>query len=317
MATEEKPNVYNKHEMLEKLEQCGLQISFEALNSYIQELKIYAIFENEEGIELFDNPSFEKILDFAREKSVVEFTPETPQEYVKKSLLELAQESVQEFKVVSEPEPMAEPAPEPHDEPAPEQHDEPVQESVPEPKVELIEEFTQKLVNETEEKPAHDLIHEFAQKLTSELEPPTLEKTQEPLLEPEPTEQIEQPAIQSAQALSLPPQQVSNSFKLDISENTLNMVARAIAKKVTKNVTEALGAQGINSETEKKLTELEQNNTKLLDANSTLNSKLGEIENENQKLRLLLREANQNLNAYKPAAFGLYKFTGNKKAGRE
>jgi len=92
-----------------------------------------------------------------------------------------------------------------------------------------------------------------------------------------------------------------NAFKLDISEDTLNMIARSIAKKVAKHV-DAIYS-GSDSDNTQKIALYEEHNRQL-------NAKLEESEEENRRLRLLLNEANHNLNLYKPAAFGLYKFTG-------
>ncbi len=99
------------------------------------------------------------------------------------------------------------------------------------------------------------------------------------------------------------PVNVENAFKLDISENTLNMIARSIAKKITKQVDIFYSS---DSDKMQKIALYEEQNQQLT-------TKLEESEKENQRLRLLLNEANHNLNLYKPTAFGLYKFTGKKR----
>lgn len=96
------------------------------------------------------------------------------------------------------------------------------------------------------------------------------------------------------------PLPVENAFKLDISENTLNMIARSIAKKIAKQVDMIYST---DSDKMQKITLYEEQNQQL-------SAKLDEAEKENQRLRLLLNQANHNLNLYKPTAFGLYKFTG-------
>ncbi|MBR5304663.1 MAG: hypothetical protein IKU37_07555 [Candidatus Gastranaerophilales bacterium] len=88
-----------------------------------------------------------------------------------------------------------------------------------------------------------------------------------------------------------------NEFKLDISERTLNMIARSMAKKIAKHVNQIFSGDIKSSE---KLQEIEQQNKKL-------EKRAQELEDQNKKLRLLLAESNKNLNSYKPSMFGLYK----------
>ena len=89
----------------------------------------------------------------------------------------------------------------------------------------------------------------------------------------------------------------SNEFKLDISERTLNMIARSMAKKIAKHVNQIF-ADDLNFSA--KIKEIEQKNKKL-------EQRARDLEDQNKKLRLLLTESNKNLNSYKPSIFGLYK----------
>ena len=97
-------------------------------------------------------------------------------------------------------------------------------------------------------------------------------------------------------------QKPENAFKFDISEKTLNMIARAIAKKIAKQVSAVLSNNdGIN--------------TKLIQAekkSEILEQKIATLEEQNKKLKLLLVESNKNLNSYKPTFFGLYRFVRRK-----
>ena len=88
-----------------------------------------------------------------------------------------------------------------------------------------------------------------------------------------------------------------NEFKLDISERTLNMIARSMAKKIAQHVNKIFSGDIKSSE---KLQEIEEKNKKL-------EQRAKELEDQNKKLRLLLAESNKNLNSYKPSMFGLYK----------
>ena len=93
----------------------------------------------------------------------------------------------------------------------------------------------------------------------------------------------------------------SNEFKLDISERTLNMIARSMAKKIVKYVNQLYGGDPKAAE---KFEEV-QKELKKLEARGK------ELEDQNKKLRLLLAESNRNYNAlsnsFQPSFFGLYK----------
>ncbi len=91
--------------------------------------------------------------------------------------------------------------------------------------------------------------------------------------------------------------QSGNEFKLDISERTLNMIARTMAKKIAKYVGSIMAQDAKQSS---KVAEFEEENRRLT-------QKARELEEQNRKLRLLLAESNKNLNSYKPSIFGLYK----------
>lgn len=88
-----------------------------------------------------------------------------------------------------------------------------------------------------------------------------------------------------------------SEFKLDISEKTLNVIAKAMAKKIFKHIN-ALFSQ--ETKASPKVTGLEEENKKLT-------KKLKELDEYNKKLRILLAESNKNLNSFQPTFFGLYK----------
>ncbi len=94
-----------------------------------------------------------------------------------------------------------------------------------------------------------------------------------------------------------PAQNAAGEFKLDISERTLSMIARSMAKKIAKHVNSLCSADMKNSQ---QVAQIEQKNEELEKKNR-------ELEEQNKKLRLLLAESNKNLNSYKPSVFGLYK----------
>lgn len=97
-----------------------------------------------------------------------------------------------------------------------------------------------------------------------------------------------------------------NAFKFDISEKTLNMIARTIAKKIAKQVSSILSGE-------------QSNNAKLLEVQSKyseLEARANLLEEQNKKLKLLLTESNKNLNSYRPTFFGLYRFVRKKNKKR-
>ena len=89
----------------------------------------------------------------------------------------------------------------------------------------------------------------------------------------------------------------NNEFKLDISEKTIGMVARTMAKKIAKHVTSLCNQNAGNPA---QIAELKEENRRL-------EQKSKELEDQNKKLCLLLAESNKNLNSYKPSIFGFYR----------
>lgn len=110
---------------------------------------------------------------------------------------------------------------------------------------------------------------------------------------PQQTQQIQQ--VQQEQALAQ-----NNSFKLDISEKTLNMIARVISKKIAKQVNNMLTPDNFK----------EGNLALFIEENKRLSARVKILEDENEYLRRDLRDLKE---SYIPSWFGLYKFTGNKK----
>ena len=107
--------------------------------------------------------------------------------------------------------------------------------------------------------------------------------------------------------IDVTPPKPENAFKFDISEKTLNMIARAIAKKIAKQVSMVLSTD-------------QKNNTKLIQAekkSQMLEQKVNSLEEQNKKLKLLLAQSNKNLNSYKPTFFGLYRFVNRKPEKRK
>ena len=107
--------------------------------------------------------------------------------------------------------------------------------------------------------------------------------------------------------IDVTPRNPQNAFKFDISEKTLNMIARAIAKKIARQVSSLLSGD-------------QKNNTRLLLAekkSEELEKKVSLLEEQNKKLKLLLVESNKNLNSYKPTFFGLYRFVRRKTKKRK
>ncbi len=109
------------------------------------------------------------------------------------------------------------------------------------------------------------------------------------------------PEIKPIQQAQVEPQVAQdNSFKLDISEKTLNMIARVISKKIAKQVNNMLSPDNLK----------DSNLTLFIEENKRLSARVKILEDENEDLRRDLRDIKE---SYTPSWFGLYKYTGNKK----
>lgn len=95
-----------------------------------------------------------------------------------------------------------------------------------------------------------------------------------------------------------------NAFKLDISNQTLNLIAKSIAKRIAVKLNDYYKIN--SSKQDAKLQLFRERTIDLKEKNQAL------VE-ENKKLRVLLLESNRNLNSYKPTIFGLFKFENKKK----
>jgi len=95
-----------------------------------------------------------------------------------------------------------------------------------------------------------------------------------------------------------------NAFKLDISQGTLDMIAKSIAKKIATKLNDYYQQSSEKQNTKLKL--FRERTIELKEKNQALSQ-------ENKKLKSLLLEANSKLNSYKPSLFGLFKYTGKRK----
>ena len=95
-----------------------------------------------------------------------------------------------------------------------------------------------------------------------------------------------------------------NAFKLDISNRTLDMIAKSIAKKIAVKLNDYYKLNSSKQEEKLKL---------FRDRTIDLKEKNQALAQENQKLKNTLMETRRDLNSYKPTIFGLYKFSGRKR----
>ncbi len=95
-----------------------------------------------------------------------------------------------------------------------------------------------------------------------------------------------------------------NAFKLDISNRTLDMIAKSIAKKIAVKLNDYYKLNSLKQE--EKLKQFRDRTIDLKEKNQALAE-------ENQKLKNTLMETRRDLNSYKPTIFGLYKFSGRKR----
>lgn len=95
-----------------------------------------------------------------------------------------------------------------------------------------------------------------------------------------------------------------NAFKLDISNRTLDLIAKAIAKKIAVKLNDYYKLN--SSKQNAKLQMFRDKTIELKEKNQALFA-------ENKKLKTLLFESNKDLNSYKPTIFGLFKYEGKKR----
>lgn len=95
-----------------------------------------------------------------------------------------------------------------------------------------------------------------------------------------------------------------NAFKLDISQGTLDMIAKTIAKKIAIKLNSYYKLN--SSKQNEKLQLFRQRTIELKEKNQML-------ADENRKLKARLLETSRDLESYKPAMFGLFKYTGRKR----
>ncbi len=95
-----------------------------------------------------------------------------------------------------------------------------------------------------------------------------------------------------------------NAFKLDISNRTLDMIAKTIAKKIAVKLNEYYK---LNSSKQDAKLQLFRERT------MDLKEKYQALAEENRKLKNQLIESNRNLNSYKPTVFGLFKYEGKRR----
>lgn len=95
-----------------------------------------------------------------------------------------------------------------------------------------------------------------------------------------------------------------NAFKLDISQGTLDMIAKTIAKKIAIKLNSYYKLN--SSKQNEKLQLFRQRTIELKEKNQML-------ADENRRLKQRLYEADSDLASYKPSVFGLFKYTGRKR----
>lgn len=273
--------IFTKEEIVEKLSQEGYFVDLLTLSDFIKDFKIQAIFEDKDGNELFDKTALEIItskLAPSKGENVSAGEKELEaQELFKQKKGELENIDWKSWNEVSSdllPLKNAQKEENKEADAQQAQNDADVKEENSEPQ----------LPQETQEEDFDDMEllsdsfqaqEKFKNYVISQLEKKNPEFSA---------------------------QNVENAFKLDISEKTISMVAKALAKKIAQQVSLLLVSE-------------QSNNTKLIEAqnhNKELENKISALEDENKKLKILLLESNKNLNSYKPTLFGLYKFVKRK-----
>jgi len=268
--------VFTKIEMAQKLSDRGIFVDIATLESFLKKWNIEAIFENEKGEDLYDKNSFETLYENIKNKSAK--TQEIKEE---------KQEAKQE-------------------------------------ELKSVEENLNEIKWHAWQEVSGDLCKMRPGKSTTEgpLEVPpitplsAISNIAEEIL---PKTVTEEPREKEVGTVSIPPAPLTdpqlqtlltnglrndNVFKLDISEDTLDMIARSIAKKVVKHVNTGLS----------QMPEI-NNKMFLIEAqNEDLQKELDRTKEENLKLQEELEDKRENLGRFKKSIFGFYRFV---RAGRK
>ncbi len=328
-------NVYTKNEILEHLAAKGYYIDNYTLDSFFEQWKVEAIFEDEKGQEFYDKNSLDLIINNLFSASSNDTNESESKETMEKDTKEevATNEQIEKETVDNTP---TEPAQENVEQDKNEQENNNTTEEIKEETEEKTEvtntsnetEVSSKIEDELEdedeeedeniEHPYHKLgtlegamqivskdvkeRQEFEQSLISsgkDIDPDDMSLVSSSFEVQEKFKEY----INSEQYQKDQEQQKNNELKLDISERALNLVARSLARKITKYVGSMYLRDVDNSA---QLSELKEKNRKL-------EHKSRSLEEQNKKLKLLLAESNKNLNSYKPTLFGLYKKVPHKK----
>lgn len=272
-------NVYSKQEILDELSKKGYFIDAYTLDTFLEQWKIEAIYEDEESKEFFDKNTLDIILEnlFKKEKEDENMLEED----TKMPVLEDDEPKAQEQEQAQNEETQIET----------EQNLEQAEQQTEQEHIEAE--------NQTEE--PKDEVQEKLQEETAEAPASSQEEQQDfddiSLISDsfEAQEKFREYVVSqlSKNNVDLTPR---NEFKLDISERTLNMVAKTLAKKITKYVGTICAADAkVAVERDEALVKIDK-----------LETKVEALEEQNRKLRMLLTESNKNLNSYKPGLFGFY-----------
>lgn len=291
-------NAYTKEQILQELSSKGYYIDTYTLDTFFEQSQIEAIFENEQGVEFFDKDTLDMILSSLFEKSKEEVEQENEQDNTEDSIetsdyLEESAENTEETVQDTNTELQKE-------------NESQIEQNQETESVEQEQSFekteTESVQNEnsdTQENTIQVADENLMQQTDNVSEQETQEDFDDMSLISDSFEAQEKfrEYVVSQVAKSGVDMSPKAELKLDVSDRALNMVANAMAKKITKYITTVYR---VDSGSTNKLEELQEKNKQL-------EKKVKTLEEQNKKLRMLLAESNKNLNSYKPGPFGLYK----------
>lgn len=268
-------NVYSKQEILDELAKKGYFIDAYTLDTFFEQWKIEAIYEDEESKEFFDKNTLDVILNnlFKKEKEDEEMSEE------EKSPIENQEDKIEQESKEDEIPAIEDENEQEKEEDLKEEETNKEDSQEKDEELKLQKDEDEALKEEVKEEPQEEDFDDMS--LISDSF--------------EAQEQFRQYVVSqlSKNNVDLTPR---NEFKLDISERTLNMIAKTLAKKITKYVGAICAA---DAKVQVQLEEAQAKNQKLED-------RVESLEEQNRKLRMLLTESNKNLNSYKPGLFGFY-----------
>lgn len=293
--------LYTKAQIIHKLSAQGVFVDHFTLDSFLKKWNIEAVFEDDKGEEFFDKDAYENLFsNIAKKNPAIAALQQEPtksdrclDEIKWQAWQDISGDLCEEKEVkIEEPQVAVE-----------EIKDEAKEERTPEV---IIEE---ELIQTPEQPSAQEAVQEElpqAQAVPEEIQLPEPVATEEHVSTVEESVSLQESSLVQENAIkSMISGGVRNDnvFRLDISEETLDMIAKSISKRIVAQVNAELAT--FHESQQRLLTYEEKNNDLIL--------KLKEAEEEKKQLEGELEESLEHLGRFKKSIFGFYRFIKKKR----